>query len=55
MRGVGGEVLSQRGFGGGVPGRCNDFTAFFKYAFLGIFWPKFLLKNSFFKCLNKVY
>jgi len=25
-----------------------------KYAFLGIFWPKFLLKNAFYKCLNKV-
>jgi len=25
-----------------------------KYAFLGIVWSKFLLKNSFFKCLNKV-
>jgi len=29
-------------------GRCGDFTAFFqKYAFLGIFWSKFLLKTAF--------
>jgi len=27
---------------------------FQKYAFLGIFWPKFLLKNSFFKCLTSL-
>jgi len=32
-----------------------DFAAFFlKICILGILWPKFLLKNSFFKCLNKV-
>jgi len=37
--------------------RFGNFTAFFSKncAFLGIFWPKFLPKNSFYKCLNKVY
>jgi len=60
----------KRGFGGRNPQllednmgseaepleRCGNFTAFFffKYAFLGKCCPKFLLKNSFFKCLNKV-
>jgi len=45
----------QWGFEGGTPGCCSDFTAFpKKYLFLGIFWPKFLLKNLSFKCLNKV-
>jgi len=53
--------------GGGVPScrrptgirkrssrRCGNFTAFFfKFALLGIFWPKFLLKSSYFECLNK--
>jgi len=31
------------------------FTALFlKYTFLGIFWPIYLLKSAFFKCLTKV-
>jgi len=59
MWGSGGGVPSRRrptGFRGEAPGRCGDFTAFFlkKYAFLGIFWPKFLLKHLFFKCLKNV-
>jgi len=60
-RGSGGRTptaAGEQGFGGGAPGRCGNFTAFFlkKYAFLGIFLPKFLLKKLFFycKCLNKV-
>jgi len=47
----------------GVRGRSlralgNFFTAFFlknTVRILGKFWPKFLLTNSFFKCLNKVW
>jgi len=43
------------GMYGGAPGRCGDFTLFSKkYAFLGIFWPKSLLKDSFIKSLNEM-
>jgi len=42
--------------GGTDPLTLRQFYSFFykKYAFLNIFWSKFLLKNTFFKCLNKV-
>jgi len=61
--------VTTRGFGGEAPSRRRPtgvwgqstlelrlFYSLFskKYAFLGIFWSKFLLKNSFFKCLNKM-
>jgi len=58
-RGLGAKFLttgSQWVFGGGAPSAAAILQPFFskKYVFLGIFWHKFLLKNSFFKCLNKV-
>jgi len=49
-------AVSQWGSGAEPPGAVAILLFFFskKYAYLGIFWPKFLLKNSFYKCLNKV-
>jgi len=54
------------GLGRGAPGRRSPtgvrerspralrrfYSLFLKYEFSGIFWLKFLLKNSFFICLN---
>jgi len=39
------------------PRCCGDFTAFSKIRTFrhSVFWSKFLLKNAFFKCLNKVF
>jgi len=40
--------------GGGSPDAAAILQLFSKkYAFLNIFWHKFLLKTAFFKCLNK--
>jgi len=46
---------ASRGFWGGSTDAAVFLQLFLKkYAFLSIFSPKFLLKNAFFKCLNKV-
>jgi len=55
--GIWGWSLLQPPEANGGSGALRQFYSLFskKYALLGIFCPKFLLKNSFFKCLNKVY
>jgi len=57
--GVWGRSLQQPKANGGSGAEPPDAAAILqpfskKYAFLGIFWPKFLLKNSFYKYMNKV-
>jgi len=58
LEAVGGVPSRRRptGIRGRSPRAQRQFYSLFSktYAFLGIFWPKFLVKNSFFKCLNKV-
>jgi len=43
------QLLEANGGSGQSPWALWQFYSFFskKYAFFGIFWPKFLLKNSF--------
>jgi len=46
--GFGAPVGGQWGFGGGASDAAAILQLFFqKYAFLGIFWSKFLLKTAF--------